>query len=87
MVISIIIISLGMVPKNLEKRVEKMEIRGRTKTIQNIADFSEKLPVRIGVKNSLGITNGSPHLGQKSRPYNNQQKKRTCKIVDLACLG
>ena len=29
----------------------------------------------------------SPNLGQKTRPYNNQQKKkkkRTCKIVDFA---
>ena len=31
------------------------------------------------------ITNGSPNLGQKTRPYSNQQKKkRTCKIVDFA---
>ena len=31
------------------------------------------------------MTNGSPHLGQKNRPYNNQQKKkRICKIVDFA---
>ena len=29
-------------------------------------------------------TNGSPNLGQKTRPYNNQQKKKTCKIVDFA---
>ena len=30
-------------------------------------------------------TNGSPNLGQKIRPYNNQQqKKRICKIVDFA---
>ena len=36
-------------------------------------------------------TNGSPNLGQMSRPYNNQQKKkekkkrkRICKIVDFA---
>ena len=28
-------------------------------------------------------TNGSPNLGQKTRPYSNQQKKRTCKIVDF----
>ena len=27
---------------------------------------------------------GSPNLGQKTRPYNNQQKKRTCKIVDFS---
>ena len=27
---------------------------------------------------------GSPNLGQKTRPYNNLQKKRICKIVDLA---
>ena len=33
----------------------------------------------------LWHTNGSPKLGQKTRPYNNQQqKKRICKIVDLA---
>ena len=30
-------------------------------------------------------TNGSPNLGQTTRPHNNQQqKKRTCKIVDFA---
>ena len=28
-------------------------------------------------------TNGSPHLGQTTRFYNNQQKKRTCRIVDF----
>ena len=33
----------------------------------------------------LRHSNGSPNLGQNTRPYNNQQnKKRTCKIVDLA---
>ena len=34
----------------------------------------------------LWHTNGSPNLGQKTRPYNNQQKKkkRICKIVDFA---
>ena len=29
-------------------------------------------------------TNGSPKLGQKTRPYNNQEKKKICKIVDFA---
>ena len=36
---------------------------------------------------SMGLrhTNGSPNLGQKIRPYINQQKKkRTCKIVHFA---
>ena len=32
----------------------------------------------------LWYTHGSPNLGQKTRPYNNQQKKRTCNIVDFA---
>ncbi len=32
----------------------------------------------------LWHTHRSPNLGQKSRPNNNQQKKRTCKIVDFA---
>ena len=35
----------------------------------------------------LLYTNGSPNLGQKTRPYNNQQKKKKkkiCKIVDFA---
>ena len=34
----------------------------------------------------LWYTNGSPNLGQKTRPYNNQQKKKKkiCKIVDFA---
>ena len=29
-------------------------------------------------------THGSPNLGQKNRPYNNQQNNKTCKIVDFA---
>ena len=32
----------------------------------------------------LWPTNRSPNLGQKIRPFNNQQKKRTCKILDFA---
>ena len=32
----------------------------------------------------LQHTQGSPNLGQKTRLNNNQQKKRTCKIVDFA---
>ena len=32
----------------------------------------------------LWHTHESPNLGQKTRPYNNQQKKRICKIVELA---
>ena len=32
----------------------------------------------------LWHTNGSPNLGQKTRPYNNQQKKRTCKLYNFA---
>ena len=32
----------------------------------------------------LWHTNDSPNLGQKTSPYSNQQKKRTCKIVDFA---
>ena len=49
-------------------------------------------PWRMTHINPLGLwhTNGSPNHGQKTRPYNNQQKKkkekRTCKIVDFAIL-
>ena len=32
----------------------------------------------------LWRTDGPHNLGQKTRPYNNQQKKRICKIVDFA---
>ena len=32
-------------------------------------------------------THRSPNLGQKTRPNYNQQKKRTCKIVDFAVLA
>ena len=32
----------------------------------------------------LYYTNGSPNLGQKTRPYNNQQKKKICEIVEFA---
>ena len=35
----------------------------------------------------LWYTNGSPNHGQKTRPYNNQQKKRICKIVVSAVLA
>ena len=36
----------------------------------------------------LWHTHGSPNLGQKTRPFNNQQqKKRICKIVDFAVLA
>ena len=32
----------------------------------------------------LWLTLGSPNLGQKTIPNDNQKKKRTCKIVDFA---
>ena len=35
----------------------------------------------------LWHTNGSPNLGQKTRPYNYQQKKKICKIVDFVVLA
>ena len=37
----------------------------------------------------LWLTNGSPNIGQTTRPFSNQQKKkkRTCKVVDLAVLA
>ena len=35
----------------------------------------------------LWHTNGSPNLSQKTRPYDNQQKKRIFKIVDFAVLA
>ena len=33
---------------------------------------------------ALWHTHGSPNLSQETRPFNNQQKKRNCKIVDFA---
>ena len=43
-------------------------------------------PGEWDTQNPLGFwdTNGSPNLGQTTRPCNNQQKKRTCRIVDFA---
>ena len=37
----------------------------------------------------LWRTNGSPNLGQKTRPYNNQQKKkkRICQIIEFSVLA
>ena len=36
----------------------------------------------------LGHTDGSSNLGQKTRPNNNQQQKKSnCKIVDFAVLA
>ena len=40
-----------------------------------------------GSNKRLWHTHGSPNLGQKTRPYNNQQKMRTWKIVDFAVLA
>ena len=43
-------------------------------------------PAHTQIPMGLWYTNGSPDLGQKTRPYNNQQKKKKkiCKIVDFA---
>ena len=44
-------------------------------------------PRKWHTQTSMGLwyTNGSPNLGQKTIPYNNQQKKKKiCKIVDFA---
>ena len=43
-------------------------------------------PRKWSTETSVGLwyTNGSPNLGPKTRSYNNQQKKKICKIVDFA---
>ena len=43
-------------------------------------------PAEWDAETPLGFwdPNGSPNLGQKTRPYNNQQKERTCRTVDVA---
>ena len=43
-------------------------------------------PGKCDKQTPLGFchTNGSPNLGQTTRPYNNQQKKRSWRIVDFA---
>ena len=43
-------------------------------------------PRKWHTQNSLGFwhLNGSLNLGQTTRPYDNPQKKRTCKIMDIA---
>ena len=42
-------------------------------------------PGKWDAQTPLGFwdTNGSPDLGQMTRPYNNQRKKGTCRIVDF----
>ena len=47
---------------------------------------TQHLSWRMTHTNSSGIltSNGSLNLGQTTRPYNNQQKKSTYKIVDFA---
>ena len=35
----------------------------------------------------LRYTNGSPNLAVMIRPYNNQHRKRTCRIVDFTAPG
>ena len=43
-------------------------------------------PGKWNAQTSLGFwdTNRSPDLGQITRPYNNQQKRRICRIVNFA---
>ena len=43
-------------------------------------------PRKRDAQTSIGFldTNGSPNLGHKTRPYDSQQKKRTCRIGDFA---
>ena len=44
-------------------------------------------PRKRNTQTLMGLwnTNGSPNFGQKTRSYNNQQKKKeTCKVVDFA---
>ena len=56
----------------------------RTKSICT----TQHSPVKLDPQTPLGFchTNRSPNLGQSTRPYNNQQKKQTGRIVDLAVL-
>ena len=44
------------------------------------------LNLKLVLENPLGFwdTNGSPNLGQATKPRNNQQKKWTCRIADVA---
>ena len=46
----------------------------------NISPGEEDAQILMGFRH----TDGSPNLRQKTRPYNNYRKKRTCRIVGLA---
>ena len=47
---------------------------------------SSTCPRKYHVQTPVGLKYiiGSPNLGQKTTPYNNQQKKKICKIVHFA---
>ena len=59
------------------------------------SNSSEKLPPNPDVKNSKGVNNnntyihtyGSPNLGQKTRPDNNQQNEENLQNCRLCCPG
>ena len=55
----------------------------RTNGICTTQHLSWKI-THINSYGTLTYTRGSIKLGQKTRPNNNQPKKRTCKIVDFA---
>ena len=118
MVIPVVIATLGMAPKGLERGLGELEIVGLSKTIEtrilmyirrDLLSFRlprkiisyrwfEKLirnsnnntqpsnsPGKWNAQTPLGFwdTNGSHNLGQTTRHYNNDEKKRERKLVEL----
>ncbi len=80
------------------------QLRGQGDSLGNVQEISiwpcqqivyappSTCPRKWHTQTPMGLwhTNGSPNLGQKTKPYNNQKKKKkkkekkTCKIVDFA---
>ena len=69
--------SARILRRELETRKDLLSIRIEWKSIRN----SQIIIIIIIM--GLWHTNGSPNLGQTIRPYNNQQKKKICKIIDF----
>ena len=82
-VIPVVVSALGIISKGLERRLEDLEIRGRTETIQTTAllKLARILKKRLAVSQSSVKTGEKMH---KEKKNNSQQKKRTCWIVDYA---
>ena len=78
--------------KESEKKNKYLDLTRKLKKLWNMKVAVTQTPVKDHQPTLMwktpsmsNNTDGSPNLGQKNRPYNNQgKKKKICKIVDFA---